>query len=89
MISLSLVWKASGDLDGKTRLDENHVPQVGGWMDASLQMDRKLACLKIHVPQVCTTGLQEGRPSGDLDGKLDWMRTMSHRWMPLCRWTEN
>jgi hypothetical protein len=27
-----LVWKASGDLDGKTRLDENHVPQVDGWM---------------------------------------------------------
>jgi len=33
---------------------------------------------------VCTTGLQEGRPSGDLDGKLDWMRTMSHRWMDGC-----
>jgi hypothetical protein len=30
----------------KLRLDENHVPQVDGWMDgwmdASLQMDRKL-----------------------------------------------
>jgi hypothetical protein len=82
-------------LDGKTRLDENHVPQVDGWMDASLQMDRKLECMKIHVPEVCTTtGLQEVRPSevrpsGDLDGKLDWMRTMSHRWMPLWRWTEN
>ncbi len=27
-----LVWKASAELDGNTRLDENHVPQVDGWM---------------------------------------------------------
>jgi hypothetical protein len=25
---------------------------TGGWMDASLQMDRKLECMKIHVPEV-------------------------------------
>jgi hypothetical protein len=33
------------------------------------------------------------KASGDWMEKLDWMKTMSHRWMvgwmPLCRWTEN
>ncbi len=34
--------RPSGDLDGNTRLDENHVPKV----DASLEMDRERECMK-------------------------------------------
>ncbi len=55
-----LVWKASGDLDGKSRLDENHVPQVGGCLSADGQKTR---VYENPCPRgVCTTGLQEGRP---------------------------
>jgi hypothetical protein len=72
----------------KLRLDENHVPQVDGCFSADGQKTRvnENPCPRGMYPP----GLQEGRASGDLDGKLDWMRTMSHRWMPpLWRWTEN
>jgi hypothetical protein len=64
----SLLWKASGDLDGKTRLDENHVPQVDGCFSADGQKTRvnENPCPRGMYP----AGLQEGRASGDLDGKF-------------------
>ncbi len=76
----------------KTRVYENPCP-TGGWMDASLQMDRKLDCMKIHVPEVCIYHRTSGRKAFWRFGRktrLDENHVPQvDGWMPLCRWTEN